>query len=239
MARVMGLLGLLGACGTEAPPPPPPTVGAPAPVVEDEVDEAPANRPPRVSTVGYEPAAPTTLDAIRAVVRATDPEGAPLDIDHRWFVNDTAVPGVRGEVLPARQFKKGDVVRVTVEVKDGVDAVTVEGLPLTVANRAPVFLTDPRSVKQLDGFRVEAHDEDDDPLAWSVEGGPAGLTIDPKKGVLRYTGSVDEPGGAYRIRVVAADPDGGRATWELGVEISPGSAAAKGGKAGKAGKAGG
>jgi hypothetical protein len=239
MRRFVGMLGVLGACAAEAPPPPPPpTVGAPAPV-EPEVEEAPVNRPPRVSSVGYEPTAPTTLDAIRAVVRASDPEGAPLDIDHRWFVNDAAVPGVRGEVLPARQFKKGDVVRVTVEVKDGVDAVTVEGLPITVANRAPVFLSDPRAVKALDGFRVEAHDEDDDPLTWSVEGGPAGLTIDRAKGVLRYAGSVDEPGGAYRIRVVAADPDGGRATWELGVEISPGSAAAKGGKAGKAGKAGG
>ena len=63
-----------------------------------------------------------------------------------------------------------------------------------------------------------------------LEGAPAGMTIDATTGTLRYVGSEDEPGGDYKVTVLADDGDGGFAKWQAGLTVTPGSKAAKAAK---------
>jgi hypothetical protein len=177
--------------------------------------------------IAFDPPKPTTNDAVRAVVDATDRDGDSVDIDYKWFINDKERYEFRNEVLPARAFEKGDVIVVEVVASDGDRETSQRSRELIVANSPPRFLADPRALRDIDGFRVEATDDDGDALQFSLQGAPEGMTVDKDLGVLRYKGSVDEPGGAYRIKVVANDGDGGKAGWDFGIELSPGSAAAK------------
>jgi len=232
---------LLAACSGGEAPPPPPEAPPPAPPAaekkpKDTGGDAALNRPPQLSGIDFEPPQPTTLDAIRAVVTAKDADEDRVDIDYQWFINGQERFEFRDAVLPARAFKKGDIIEVEVTANDGAAETERRSTELTIANSAPRFLTDPSTLRDLDGFRVEASDEDRDKLTYSLKGAPDGMTIDKDLGVLRYKGTADEPGGPYRITVLAEDPDGGQAGWTFGIQLSPGSAAAK--KAREAGKAG-
>lgn len=222
---------LLAACSGGEPPPPPPAAPPPAPkVVKKKQDTGQGNtmnRPPQLGSVTFEPPKPTTLDALRVVATAKDADGDRVDIDYQWFINGRERFEFRDQVLPARAFKKGDVVQVTVTANDGAAQTERQSAELTIANSVPRFITDPNTLRDIDGFRLEAADEDRDKLTYSLKGAPDGMTIDKDLGVLRYKGTQDEPGGAYKITVIAEDPDGGRAGWTFGIELSPGSAAAK------------
>lgn len=222
---------LLVACSGAAPPPPPPAApppaAQPAPKKADTGQGDARNRAPQLGSVSFSPPRPTTLDALRAVVQATDPDGDRVDVDYKWFINGQERFEFRDAVLPARAFKKGDVVQVEVRANDGTAETDRTSSELKIANSVPRFLTDPDALRDIDGFRLEAADEDRDPLKFTLQGAPDGMTIDKDLGVLRYKGTEDEPGGAYKITVIAEDPDGGRAGWTFGIELSPGSAAAR------------
>jgi hypothetical protein len=222
---------LLAACSGGEPPPPPPAAPPPAQKVAKKKDDTgqggPLNRPPQLGGITFEPPKPTTLDALRVVVKATDADEDRVDVDYRWFINDQERFEFRDQVLPARAFEKGDVIKVIVSASDGAAETERTSSELTIANSAPRFITDPNTLRDIDGFRLEATDEDRDKLTYSLKGAPDGMTIDKDLGVLRYKGTRDEPGGAYKITVLAEDPDGGKAGWTFGIELSPGSAAAK------------
>lgn len=232
---------LLAACSGGAPPPPPPAApppaSKPAPKKGDTGRGDSMNRAPQLGSPSFDPARPTTLDAVRVLVTATDPDDDRVDVDYKWFINGQERYEFRDQVLPARAFKKGDIIHVEVQANDGASQTERTSSELTIANSVPRFITDPDSLRDIDGFRLEATDEDRDKLTYTLKGHPDGMTIDKDLGVLRYKGTQDEPGGAYKITVVAEDPDGGRAGWTFGIELSPGSAAAKKAKE-KAGKTG-
>lgn len=225
------LLVLLVACSGGEPPPPPPAAPAPKPkpkkAAQDTAPPTGPNSPPVLSSITFEPSKPTTNDAVRAVVKASDRDGDRVDVDYKWFINGQERYEFRNEVLPARAIEKGDVVVCEVDASDGERETSRTSKELTIANTAPRFVSDPRAMKDIDGFRVEATDDDGDKLKFSLQGAPDGMTVDKDLGVLRYKGTVDEPGGQYRIKVVANDGDGGKAGWDFGIELSPGSAAAK------------
>lgn len=229
----MLLASLLIACAPEPPPAPaapPPAAEAPAPA-----EEAPAaepvvrNRPPRIGTVVLSPAAPRRADNVVVTVDATDPDGDPVDLDFTWYVDDVVVPGAGGETLFGR-FEKGNRVRVEVVASDGTAEVKGASEPVTIGNTNPTMETGARDVTRVDGFRFRASDPDGDTLAWRLEGAPPGMTISPE-GVLSYQGSEDEPGGQYRIAVLADDGEGW-ARFELPLRVEPGSKAVAAAKEG-------
>jgi len=214
------------ACTPEPPPPPPapapePVREAPPPPPEPE----PVNNRPQIKRVTLSPSSITTNTDIEVEVDASDPEGVPLELDYHWTLNDRVLLEERNSSLSHTRIKKGDEVRLRVEANDGTH-MTEKSASVTVGNAHPTFIGDPRDLRSFDGFQVRGTDPDDDPLTYSLSGEPRGMTIDRLSGMLRYTGSVDEPGGDYTIRIIAEDPDQGQAIWEVSVAISPGSQAA-------------
>ena len=221
------------ACSTPAPDP------APAlPAADAVVDAAPPEskgpaeraapgrikdtRPPTIDAVTLSPTTPVFTDSILASATVYDADEDRLELDYTWYVNDVEVLGVTVERLSGR-FVKGDKVRVKLTADDGTNQSEAESDPVVVGNVGPVFTTEPSSVRPSNGFTFRATDADNDPLTWSLENAPAGMTISPK-GVLSYEGSKDEPGGAYTVSVKVSD-GAGWARIDFPITVTPGSKA--------------
>jgi hypothetical protein len=223
-------LSLLLACAEPAPPPP---AAAPAPVAQASApppDAAPEprdtpRRPPKVTRIRIQPTAPRYTDAIEVTADAVDRSGEAVDLSYAWRINGSPVPDVSGPRLPPGRFKKGDKIYVEVTATTPGGSSTDQSPPVTIANTLPVLKTDARSVTTLPGTTFFADDPDGDTIRWSLENAPRGMTISPD-GTVRYQGSEDEPGGPYKVAVVASDGDG-YARFEVPIQVSPGSAARK------------
>lgn len=213
-----------------APPPPPPPVDPGLP--DGPPQPAPPQRPPQIRSAIFDPPVPTAQQEVRIKVDAIDPDSEFVELEYLWQINGRPNPALRRDRLKAGDLRKGDEVSVEITARD-LDGNESKMTPPTfkVANAPPEFTSDPRLVSQIDGTKLEARDPDQELLTYTVSGGPAGLTVDGRTGVLRYVGSKDEPGGHYAIVVKVDDGDGGTAEWRLEADISPGSAAAKAAKA--------
>ena len=195
-----------------------------APAVAEETEEAPhksGNRAPLVETIEMAPGSPTRLDTLVATVKASDPDGQTVTLEYDWLVNGKEVPRARKPQLALGDFVRGDKVVLRVTATDYEDTTVIDGDEVVIANAAPVIATDPKKIKSLDGFAVQANDPDGDPLTWTAEGGPPSMTVD-KGGVLHWKGSIDDKGGHFTVRVTAADAFEGKATLELPIDIAPG-----------------
>ncbi len=218
---------LLSGCFEEPPPPPPPPAPTPPKEVEAPVEDTggPTGRSrPRITRLSYSPGRPTTTDHIRLDVSAEDPDGTPVHFKYQWFINDRRQVHLTRDNLPAASIERGDVVicEVTVIDRDGQEAMR-KTAEIEIVNSAPVFITDPRQVKKLDGLQLRAEDPDSDKLTFTLTGAPLGMTIDPARGVIKYAGSTKEKGGHYEIEAKADDGSGGTASWRFGIDVSAGS----------------
>ncbi len=218
------MLSLLLACSTD-PPPPPPALPAPPQEVEEVAPPPPQkarNLPPTIESITIEPSPLTTTTDALAQVDAQDPERQHVDIDYAWWINDRELLAETSERLPSSYFSKGDAIRLQVTISDGEYDQQRE-ISTTVGNSPPVFVADPRSVKQLDGYALEVTDPDGDDIRFRIEDAPRGMSIHPTQGLLSYKGSADEPGGDYTVKVYAEDEDKAAAIWELNLTVTPGS----------------
>jgi VCBS repeat-containing protein len=92
-----------------------------------------------------------------------------------------------------------NVVTVTITVNSVNDPPTLAGVP---ANQII-----PEEAAY--GFNATASDEENSPLVFSLDGAPAGASIDPDSGVFSWTPTEAQGPGVYSFTVRVADPDGG------------------------------
>ena len=192
----------------------------------EETEELEENKPPLFTSLAWTNPKAKTGDELRVIAKGKDPEGERPRFQYQWFVNGKKLVAQQKRYLKPSFYQKKDEVVAQVTVTDGVNEVNKK-LAITIANSTPQWESDPRAVKQIDGYRVKAVDADKDELVYKLRGAPKGMTIDPKLGVLSYKGSKDEPGGAYKITVLAEDPEGESARWSFQINVSAGSASKK------------
>ncbi|RME20791.1 MAG: hypothetical protein D6798_19675 [Deltaproteobacteria bacterium] len=183
--------------------------------------------PPRIRRITIEPQRVTTLDDVVVSVEVEDPDTPLVDLDYVWSINGQQRPDLASERLRHDEFQKGDHLVVTVTANDGEHSVEKSSHEIIVQNSPPTFVGDPRAAGRIDGLVLKGEDPDGDPLTFRMSGAPQGMTIDPKTGRISYQGSEDEPGGHYTVTIELSDGDGGTATWEFEVDVSPGSKAAE------------
>ena len=211
----------LWSCASEplpVPTPEPPQIERPAP----SPAPPPRNRPPEIDSITLFPSSINTNVSARVEVVTSDPDGSPPTPRFRWTVNDQRIPDAFSDTLNHQHYQKGDDVTVNITVYDGTDQHE-RSLSFTVQNANPIFLTDPDSLNQIDGFQVTTMDPDDDVVTYRLEGAPPGMDIDSQSGTIRYVGSVDDPGGEYNIRLIAEDDSGGSVTWTFSIAVQAGS----------------
>lgn len=179
------------------------------------------NRPPIVRSVQMKPAVPSKIETLTATVDAIDPDDQPVTLEYDWLVNGRAVPRARKPSLALGDYSRGDKVILRVTATDYIETTVVDSDEVEIANAPPVIQTNPGRLKTLDGLAIVAVDPDDDAITWAVENGPPTLSID-SGGVLHWQGSETDPGGEYRVKVIASDSFEGKATLELPLSIAPG-----------------
>lgn len=166
------------------------------------------NTAPSVDSVRLEPGAPTTEDAVSAVVEGVaDVDGDEVGLSFAWTVNGEPVEAA--DTLPATAFARGDTLVVTVTPFDEeLDGEPVSSTPVEVQNSAPsigrvaISPAQPTSSDTLD-VEIIADDPDGDTLTytytWFVDGAEAGSGS---------TLSGPNPRGSIvEVEVVASDGD--------------------------------
>jgi putative Ig domain-containing protein len=165
------------ACGEGAPP-----AAAPTPASQD-FSEAASNRAPIVESVRLDPAEPAQGATLRAVVTARDPDGQPVTLTHRWFM-DGAEQRTSGPSFALEGAAKGAEIRLAVTASDGELTSDAMETSARVIDRLPSItatLLKPED-KVAPGQPVTANamagDPDGDPIdfeyTWFVNGEPRG-----------------------------------------------------------------
>ena len=175
-----------------------------------------------VSAVAAGNAAPTIvstpgLDATVGTAYAYDARAVDPDGDAVAWSLDTAPVGAsidaaRGTLrwTPGAAGLAEFVVRAT----DARGATTTQRFGIAVAglNSAPLISSTPvtrATVGQAYAYAVRAVDADGDPVTFTLTTAPAGMTVDPATGLIRWTPAAALVGTTVDVTVVAADHRGG------------------------------
>ncbi len=171
--------------------------------------------PPTITSTPRDSIA-TGLTYVYQVV-ATDPDG-----DHLTYVLDTPLAGL--SLDPASGLMKwtptSDQVGahpLAIHVDDGRMGSIPQTFTVTVtaslANSAPTITSRPITngvADEVYAYDPTATDPDHDALTWSLVQAPAGLSINPATGTLRWLPGQGQV-GSYPIQVEVSDPYGGSA----------------------------
>ena len=215
------------ACSTqeikETPPPKEKIVEV---VVESVEEIEPEIKPlPEFESMEFKHQEPKLIDPIEIIVKTVRPASGSIRNEYQWEVNGKKILSERSSALKRTQVKRGDVISVTVTLRNGEQTRSKKN-QTTVVNSPPQWETDPRLVRDIDGFTVKAFDLDGDVIKYRLEGQPDGMSIS-SKGVLRYKGSITEKGGKYAISVIAEDTEKALVKWDFSINLSAGSDAPK------------
>ncbi|MHC4434860.1 MAG: Ig domain-containing protein, partial [Planctomycetota bacterium] len=175
------------------------------------------NSTPAISQVKFVPEVFHPGDNLGVEVIGTDADGDDVVFTIEWTVNDEgAGNGNRCGV----SLSRGDKVEVKITPFDGTDHGQSIKLKREIANIPPRIEAD--EVCYFDGntfeYRVKASDPDGDRLTYSLQSAPAGMTIDPKTGLIKWT-SPDDYTGLSLVSILVEDGHGGRSSYNLSLTI--------------------
>ena len=170
-----------------------------------------ANARPRLTEVILEPDGEVPRgDVVSVSARAGDPDGDPLEFEYQWAVNGRWQSG--GErAFSTAGLKRGDRIRARVVASDGQrKSDPVESVEVMVANAAPRIVSSPPG-QLTDGefqYQLEAEDPDGDrTLRFRLLEGPAGMAVDPIRGLVRWKPGASQV-GAHPVDLAVEDPMG-------------------------------
>ena len=166
------------------------------------------NREPQLRSIEFDPEAPARGDQLQVMVSAEDPDGDPVGLAYRWWIDGDLAggdeptldlaevsPGAKIELLVTAHDTAGgrSESRAVVEVINRPPSVTAIRLDPSgrVAPGAPLVATAEGSDGDGDAFTFE--------YAWSVNGNPVAA-----KGNVFKTGELKQ-GDEIRVTVFASD----------------------------------
>lgn len=182
------------------------------------------NTLPFVASVGL-PDQVKPGDVVKVEADIKDPDNDEVHVRYRWWKNQDLVAETEVPSLETTGYVRGDVLRVSVVPRDaGGEGKEISPPPVVIGNSPPRFTSKPLPVTQrgLYQYRPTAVDPEGDPISFELQNAPPGMTIDKTIGVISWKIPADLS-GAYRIRVVAEDGQGGSSSqeFELTVAASP------------------
>ena len=180
------------------------------------------NSPPKMTTARIEPSQPTKRDLLKVIVESSDADGDPVAYTYRWFKEDGTEMGSES-TISANLFSKGEKVNVEVTPSDG--QAKGKGLVATtvIVNAVPKITSTPGPLSGMEYmYQVTAEDPDKDPLTFALRKAPAGMTIDSKTGLIKWTVS-EKDIGTFPIEIKVSDPEGAEIiqTFNLALSFAP------------------
>lgn len=164
------------------------------------------NTPPRLTYYKIQGKAGTPEGGLYAQVEAEDIDGDSITIEYQWFINGQPMGE---ESAPMVEPLPNDDIRVVVKAFDGEDYGQEETVLATYLNQAPRIeeVPDYYIVGNTYIYNASASDPDGENITFSLRGAPAGMSIDPVGGQVRW----EVPKGFLGIlefTVIATDETG-------------------------------
>jgi hypothetical protein len=189
-----------------------------------EVPAVIVNAPPTLADPGRQASEPGESVALALSASDPDPEDADLHYTAAGLPAGLALDPATGEVSGTIDLAAAGVHLVTAGASDGSD-VSAVSFRWVVGNGAPVLAQPGDRTNALGdeiALALTASDADDDALAFSAEGLPPGLEIDPASGEVSGTLA----GGPADYAVVVSASDGSETseaafTWTV-LNLGPG-----------------
>ena len=188
-----------------------------------EVTANEANGAPTIVSV------PTTAAIVaetefRYRARATDPDFDPIAWRLVEAPDGASIDAVTGEVRWTPGLNQLGLATIVIEASDTFLAAATQtvSLNVTCVNQPPAILSRPVTTAIADGryiYGLRAIDPENAPLAFSLTTAPAGMSIDPATGVIRWTPAVGQLGDA-NVVVRATDPSGASAEQSFTINVS-------------------
>ena len=193
-----------------------PYVSAPVPIV---------NTAPLLSSLSVDFDHAAQGRQLRANAEVLDPDDDAVSLTYRWRKNETVVQEGEDSTLSVVGLTSRDVVEVDVTASDGnTNGTTTLSGRFTLSNSSPTILSSPSVSTTGDVYEylVQANDPDGDPLTYTLEEAPPGMSIGEQTGRIHWS-VTPEAKGIYRIKVVAQDDKGGYAAqaFELSISAPP------------------
>ena len=159
---------------------------------------------------------------IEVVPQIEDPDEDLMTIEYQWLLNGEPLEDQLTSRLPSTVFKKGDEVKVKIVADDGFSrSKEYETRNLNLPGGPPVITSRPPTTFRATEYtyQVKASDPDGDPVIFSLDEAPEGMTINAETGDISWPLKEVEA-GTYRIRIMAADSDGGNAFQEFSLTLA-------------------
>lgn len=189
---------------------------------EVEASVSIADAPPRVLGVHFTPAAFYRGIDVTVQPQAEDPDGDEVQFRYLWIINGEQETWEDSSVLIGDRFHRGDRIALQVIPFDGEkEGRAYRTGEITVPDAPPHFVTTPPPVRKTRTYVYEARaeDPDGDNLSYSLESGPAGMTIDKNTGRLTWDISPDQA-GEHKAKIEVSDGEGLRAAQKISFDIS-------------------
>lgn len=162
---------------------------------------------------------------IQAILSLKNGSVEDFDISYKWFHQNEEIFGeIDNFIVWSDEYKKGDVINVNV-IPEGVpdDSPVVLSADVVVPNSSPVITSEPpleiKGEEKLFEYKVEAEDPDGDNIEIDLKNSPAGMSIEPATGLIKWDFSKETPGTEYNIEIIATDTDGGSYTQQITLTI--------------------
>jgi hypothetical protein len=157
---------------------------------------------------------------------AQDPDGDDLSFRYSWIVNGTEI-GVDTAELERAPRKRGDEIRLIVWATDEeAESAPLRSAPFSITNSPPDIDSRPPAMDPSGRFAyaVKASDLDGDrALRYSINQGPAGMSIDAFSGELLWQATAQDA-GEHIVEIAVDDRHGGTTNQTFYVEVSAGPA---------------
>lgn len=185
-----------------------------------------ANTLPFVVSVGL-PEQIRPGDTVKVEAEIKDADNDDVHVRYRWWKNQDVVAETEVPSLETKEFVRGDMLRVSVIPRDASgEGKEISPPSVVIGNSPPRFTSKPLPVTQkgLYQYLLAAVDAEGDPISFDLQTAPPGMTIDKKAGLISWKIPADLS-GAYRVRIVAEDGQGGSSSQEFELSLPPSPAA--------------
>jgi hypothetical protein len=180
------------------------------------------NSPPIVTAVGITPSPLYQEMAAHAVVQSSDSDQDPVSYAYQWFDNGTPLQDQTAESLDGAMVVKGDHLQVQVTPLDGVETGDARLSPVVTVQNSPPRITSQPTTSLNDEdtyiYQVVAEDPGGGPVTYALKSAPERMTIDPVKGIIRWTATKEDV-GVHPIEIIVTDAEGAEIIQQYELQI--------------------